>query len=130
MNKRDLDFWGITKFHRVEHDPFGHSPYPYLPEHIQSHFHAYRKSLHTSQAFRDYWDNIPPINDYYDSVGLHESLFTKRFADKGFKWDVYVDTSDLEGSRTAPLPMRRNDWSQKSVARFSNVARSSTGIVM
>ena len=46
MNKRDLDFWGITKFHRVEHDPFGRSPYPYLPEHIQSHFHAYRKPAH------------------------------------------------------------------------------------
>lgn len=103
MSKRDLDFWGITKFHRVEHDPFGRSPYPYLPEHIQSHFHAYRKSLHTSQAFRDYWDSIPPINDYYDSVGLHESLFTKRFADKGFKWDVYVDTSDLEGFTYGPI---------------------------
>lgn len=25
MNKRDLDFWGITKFHKVPQDPFGRS---------------------------------------------------------------------------------------------------------
>lgn len=103
MGKRDLDFWGITKFHKVPEDPFGRSPYDYLPEHIQSHFHAYRRSLHTSAAFRDYWDNLPPIHDYFDSVGLHESLFTKRFADKGFTWDVYVDTSDLEGFTYGPI---------------------------
>ncbi|MCI1643004.1 MAG: rhamnan synthesis F family protein [Bifidobacterium crudilactis] len=103
MGKRDLDFWGITKFHKVPKDPFGRSPYGYLPEHIQSHFHAYRRSLHTSAAFKDYWDNLPQINDYFDSVGLHESLFTKRFADKGFAWDVYVDTSDLEGFSYGPI---------------------------
>lgn len=103
MNKRDLDFWGITKFHKVPKDPFNRSPYGYLPEHIQSHFHAYRRSLHTSQAFRDYWDNLPEIKDYFDSVGLHESLFTKRFADKGFTWDVYVNTDDLEGFSYGPI---------------------------
>ncbi|WEV53130.1 rhamnan synthesis F family protein [Bifidobacterium sp. ESL0704] len=103
MDRRDLDFWGITKFHKVDGDPFGRSPYGYLPEHIQSHFHAYRKSLHTSKAFRDYWDNLPEIKSYFDSVGLHESLFTKRFADKGFKWDVYVNTDDLEGFSYGPI---------------------------
>ncbi|MBM6699813.1 rhamnan synthesis F family protein [Bifidobacterium pullorum subsp. saeculare] len=103
MNRRDLDFWGITKFHKVPRDPFNRSPYGYLPEHIQSHFHAYRRSLVTSKAFQDYWDNMPPIESYYDSVGLHESLFTKRFADQGFAWDVYVDTSDLEGFTYGPI---------------------------
>ncbi|MDF7663238.1 rhamnan synthesis F family protein [Bifidobacterium sp. ESL0763] len=103
MDQRDLDFWGITKFHKTEGDPFGRSPYGYLPEHIQSHFHAYRHSLVTSQAFHDYWDNLPEIKSYYDSVGLHESLFTKRFADKGFKWDVYVNTDDLEGFTYGPI---------------------------
>lgn len=60
MDQRDLDFWGITKFHKVPQDPFGRSPFGYLPEHIQSHFHAYRRSLITSKAFQDYWDNMPP----------------------------------------------------------------------
>ena len=103
MDQRDLDFWGITKFHKVPQDPFGRSPFGYLPEHIQSHFHAYRRSLIISKAFQDYWDNMPPIEDYYDSVGLHESLFTKRFADQGFKWDVYINTDDLENFTYGPI---------------------------
>ena len=103
MNKRDLDFWGITKFHKVPQDPFGRSPFGYLPEHIQSHFHAYRRSLVQSKEFQDYWNNMPQINSYYDSVGMHESLFTKRFADLGFKWDVYVNTDDLEGFTYGPI---------------------------
>lgn len=103
MDRKDLDFWGITKYHKVPKDPFGLSPYPYLPEHIQSHFHAYRRSLVTSQQFQNYWDNLPEITSYIDSVGLHESLFTKRFADKGFKWDVYVNTDDLEGFTYGPI---------------------------
>ena len=103
MNAKDLDFWGITKFHKVNGDPFGYSPYGYLPEHIQSHFHAYRKSFIQSKDFQDYWNNLPPINSYFESVGLHESVFTKRFADKGYKWSVYVDTSDLEGYSYGPI---------------------------
>ncbi|WEV72337.1 rhamnan synthesis F family protein [Bifidobacterium sp. ESL0790] len=103
MDQRDLDFWGITKFHRVPNDPFDRSPYGYLPEHIQSHFHAYRQSLVKSEEFQKYWDNLPEIKNYYDSVGLHESLFTKRFADKGFKWDVYVNTDSLEGFTYGPI---------------------------
>ncbi|WEV69550.1 rhamnan synthesis protein F [Bifidobacterium sp. ESL0775] len=103
MDQRDLDFWGITKYNKVEKDPFGRSPYGYLPEHIQSHFHAYRHSLVKSEAFQNYWDHIPEIRNYDDSVGLHESLFTKRFADKGFKWDVYVNTDDLDDLTYGPI---------------------------
>ncbi|WEV72338.1 rhamnan synthesis F family protein [Bifidobacterium sp. ESL0790] len=103
MDQRDLDFWGITKYHQVAKDPFGDSPYGYLPEHIQSHFHAYRKSLVQSKDFQDYWDHLPQIRTYNDSVGLHESLFTKRFADKGFKWDTYVNTDEMEKLTYGPI---------------------------
>lgn len=103
MDSRDLDFWGITKFHKIPKDPFGRSEWEYLPEHIQSHFMAYRKSLVSSEEFREYWENIPPIRDYFDAVGLHEAPFTKRFHDKGFSWDVYVNTDDLEGVTYGPI---------------------------
>lgn len=112
MGNKDLDFWGITKFHKVEEDPFGRSPYDYLPEHIQSHFHAYRRSFHTSPLFKEYWDNLPPIESYLDSVGLHESLFTKHFADAGFTWDVYVNTDDLEGYSYGPITFAITDLVQ------------------
>ena len=37
-----------------------------------------------------YWDNMPMIESYTDSVQRYEAVFTKQFEDKGFKWDVYV----------------------------------------
>lgn len=103
MAEKDLDFWGITKFHKVDWDPFGCSFYGYLPEHIQSHFIVYRNSFLKSPELKEYWDNIPKIKSYEESVGYHESAFTKRFADKGFLWDVYVNTDDYEGITSYPL---------------------------
>lgn len=41
-----------------------------------------------------YWDNMPMIESYTDSVQRYEAVFTKQFEDKGFKWDVYVKTDD------------------------------------
>lgn len=103
MDGRDLDFWGITWYHQYDADPFGTIPEGYIPRHIQSHFHAYRRSLISSRAFQDYWRNLPVMNNYFDSVGKHEVPFTKRFESLGFKSDVYVNTEDLEGVTTGPI---------------------------
>ena len=103
MAGRDIDFWGITWFHEVPFDPFGYALEGYLPRHLQSHFHAYRRSLVTSKAFQDYWDEIPEINSYEQSVGLHEVPFTQRFERLGFTSDVYVNTEDLEGFTFSPV---------------------------
>lgn len=96
MDKRDLDFWRITKYPKVGVDPFGTISYGYIPEHIQSHFIAVRNNMLKSMEFRDYWDNRPEITCYADAVGKHEAIFTKSFGDKGFRWAVYVDTTDRE----------------------------------
>ena len=95
MEQKDVDFWGITIFHEVPFDPFGVVEYGYLPTHIQSHFIACRKKFFTDKRFQDYWDSKPMIKDYNEAVGLHEAIFTKKFEDMGFKWDVYVDTRDM-----------------------------------
>lgn len=92
MDQRDLDFWGITMFHEYkEGDPFGTIPYGYIPNHIQSHFIAVRKPMLNSLEYQMYWDHMQMIHDYREAVGCHEAIFTKRFADAGFKWDVYAD---------------------------------------
>lgn len=96
MKDRDVDFWGITKHNRMEEDIFGINPYGYMPEHIQSHFMVFRKRLLCSKEFQNYWDNFRVIKNYRESVGYHESYFTKYFSDLGYKWDVSVDVSDLE----------------------------------
>ena len=82
MNKRDLDFWGITKFHRVEHDPFGRSPLPLpsgttftslFPLHIAKVCTRARRSGITGITFL-------PSMTITILWACHESLFTKRFA--------------------------------------------------
>jgi len=102
MNKRDLDFWGITKFHKVMSNLYDNM-YGYLPEHIQSHFIAVRQSMLKSVEFQRYWKTRPQIKSYADAVGKHESIFTKLFGDAGFKWDCYVDTTNLEKFTHYPL---------------------------
>jgi Lipopolysaccharide biosynthesis protein len=105
MNEQDLDFWGITKHHGWDFDPFGKVKYGYLPEHIQSHFVAIRKRMHTSYEFKSYWDNMREITSYDEAISYHEAIFTKDFADKGFKWNVFVDTDDLKETTPYPLLM-------------------------
>ncbi len=95
MAAKDLDFWGITQFYKTDFDPWGKLPDGYIPDHIQSHFIAVRSSLLNSDAFHDYWDNMPMITGYLDSVINHESRFTKHFEKAGFKWEVYCDAKEL-----------------------------------
>lgn len=104
MDKRDdLDFWGITKFNRVEYDPLGTIECNYIPEHLQSYFIAVRKSLFRTPEYRAYWDRMPPIRGYDDSIGKYEAVFTKKFADLGYRWDTYIPMDDLKEVSPHPL---------------------------
>ena len=100
----DLDFWGLSMHHGAKSNPFkGKHLYRYLPVHIQSHFIVYRKRFVQSPELQKYWDEMPMIENYTDSVQRYEAVFTKQFADRGFKWDVYVKTDDLKDFTDYPL---------------------------
>lgn len=86
MDARDVDFWGMTAY--AEDRPFEGDV---IPTHLQSFWHAYRKSLVTSMAFQEYWDKLPVYDDYAKATHEHEIPFTQRFADLGFTWDSYTD---------------------------------------
>ena len=102
--RTNLDFWGLTVHHGAEGNPFkGKHLYNYLPVHIQSHFIVYRKKFIQSKELQNYWDTMPMIESYTDSVQRYESVFTKQFADKGYQWDVYVNTDDLKEFTDYPL---------------------------
>lgn len=101
--KEDLDFWGITLYHGSPVVPFGCNPYGCLPLHIQSHFIVYRQRFVKSLDLQLFWKDMKPISGYEESIGIYESYFTKAFEDKGFKWDVYVDTRDLKDYTDYPL---------------------------
>jgi rhamnosyltransferase len=98
MDSRELDFWGISAHKAIDSSFVDGVALPY---HIQSHFIAVRRKLLKTQHFRSYWEDMPPINSYSDSVFFHESRFTKHFADRGFGHGVYVKDEDSE----SPYPI-------------------------
>lgn len=109
MDKRDVDFWGITKHHGFPFDPFGTIPCGYIPEHIQSSFICIRNAMLSSIEFHKYWNDMPAVNSYGDAVGKHEAIFTHTFEDYGFKSDVYVQTDDLKDYTHYPLMLEAKE---------------------
>lgn len=97
MDNRQVDFWGITAYagETVNNEV--------IPTHLQAYWHAYRKSLVSSEAFHEYWDNMPIWSDYAEVTRKHEMAFTKHFEDLGFKWDSYVDWRKYQGISSYPL---------------------------
>ena len=83
MDKNEnLDFWGITQHpdYKVDNEDipaYNINPYGYLPKHIQNYFMVYRNSFVKKKDLYDFWNNLPEINGYFDSVGLFETVFTK-----------------------------------------------------
>ncbi|MEG0910143.1 MAG: rhamnan synthesis F family protein [Ruthenibacterium sp.] len=101
MARRDVDFWGLTR-HKGARVASWDNAVSIAP-HVQSFFFAVRKTMFTDARFLEYWENLPPIETYWDAVGKHEVLFTEKFAALGFTWDVYVHTEALELYNDYPL---------------------------
>lgn len=80
-------------------------PYGYSPEHIQSSFTAFRKSLVMSNVFQTYWKELPAIRSYNESGGRHEQFITKYFEDNGFRWDCYTDFRELHTGYYGDAPL-------------------------
>ena len=109
MNNKNVDFWGITMHHKVDYDCWNTCKYKYIPAHIQSSFLVIRQSLIKSIEYKKMWNEMPMINSYAESIGLYEAVFTKEFNEKGFKSDVYIDTSDLKDYTRYPLMMMSDE---------------------
>lgn len=116
MENRKLDFWGITKFHGRKNKGYldKYISYDYLPEHIQSHFIAIRGKMLKSYELKYYWDNMKPVNSYAEAVGYHEAIFTQKFSDYGYTWDVYADSNYLKPSCEYPLMWQPLDFIKKT----------------
>ena len=112
MNGRDLDFWGLTKHYRIPFNPYQTQGLDEVPEHIQSSFICIRRKMACSIEFREYWDKMPPIDNYADAVGRHEAIFTQKFKNFGFTCDTYVQTDDLEEYTRYPLMLEPKELIQ------------------
>lgn len=103
MNACDIDFWGITIHHGAPFDVWGILEEHILPVHIQSHFIAVRKPMLRSYEFQKYWKHRPRIRTYEEAVAYHEAIFTKRFADMGYRWEVLCDTTERMNETLYPM---------------------------
>ena len=97
MDGRDVDFWGITAYTGEV------TRFEIIPTHIQSYWHAYRRSIITSPDFQSYWEHLPLWESYADVTRNHEMQFTKHFADLCFTWDTYIAYQKYRG--LTPYPM-------------------------
>ena len=82
----DISFWGMTEHATMRPHPF--LAQRELPRHLQSHWIAVRRRLLTDPAFREYWEQMPPVSSYRDSIQWHESRFTGHFAELDHTWQV------------------------------------------
>ncbi|WP_164509749.1 rhamnan synthesis F family protein [Gulosibacter massiliensis] len=85
MDPKPIDFWGLT-------DHVAVSPHPMLgkgimPEHLQSYWIAFRKSLVNTADFRDYWSSLPNGMSYHDVITVFEAALTRHFGDLGYAWE-------------------------------------------
>jgi rhamnosyltransferase len=80
----ELDFWGLTEHGKTRRHPFDKKKS--MPAHLQSHWLAVRSRMTGSEDWRQYWDEMPMIESYADSVMTHESVFTGWFAERGYAW--------------------------------------------
>ncbi|MBS7577281.1 MULTISPECIES: rhamnan synthesis F family protein [unclassified Enterococcus] len=102
---KEIDFWGLTKVGEMQLPPhlLPTAYYGYYPDHIQSHWIAIRSSLFNTMDWEKYWYDMPEITSYDMSVGHHETVFTRYFADLGYKWQVSVDTDHFYPNTIAPI---------------------------
>ncbi|MCC2033401.1 rhamnan synthesis F family protein [Microbacterium allomyrinae] len=77
-----VHFWGMTDHAREEPNPF--TGEGVLHYHLQSFWIAVRREMFLTEAWRQYWRDLPAMPDYYDAVLKHETVFTEHFATQGF----------------------------------------------
>lgn len=97
MSAKPVDFWGITAYAGEE---VGEEV---IPTHLQAYWHAYRRTLVSSPAFHEYWEQMPQWNDYAAVTRNHEMALTPHFEELGFTWDSYVDWKKYAGISSYPL---------------------------
>ncbi|NYG98723.1 rhamnosyltransferase [Schumannella luteola] len=92
MDAQKLDFWGMTEHGEQTPNPFTRTGK--LHAHIQSHWISVRRSMFLSDEWAEYWDTMPPIVSYTDSILSHESKFTHHFREAGFTVDIAYKRRD------------------------------------
>ena len=96
MSRKDVDFWGITAYagETVNDEK--------IPTHLQAYWHAYRRSLVSSQAFHEYWENMPLWKDYAEVTRKHEMTIHQAFRPAWLQMGVLHRLAQVQGLLVLP----------------------------
>ena len=105
-NTSNIDFWGITLHPRINARINDKQKLPYINEHIQSYFLVFNHQVFLSKTFSDFFQNLPPINNFLDAVVLFELELTRVLSEDGhFRYSSYVDPEKFPDCNcTIPYP--------------------------
>lgn len=104
MAVKNIDFWGIS-YGEIQEDIIGFNRYGYIPNHLQSYFLVIESLLLQSEAFYDYWEALTDTESREEAIGRHETIFTKHFADLGYRHDALVHENRDSAMYIHPLKM-------------------------
>jgi rhamnosyltransferase len=89
MDKKDCDFWGITK------NNFGYkkSRFKFFVKrpHIQSYFISFKKNVFTSKIFNNFMQSITVQKSKRDIISKYEIGLSELLYENYFKYDVYIN---------------------------------------
>lgn len=105
MEKTKCAMWGITAHKEVAEDST--KGQEFVPFHLNSHFISFRKPVLDSKHFKTYWENLPVIRSYEDSIRLHELKVTGYFQERGFAVSSYVKSEDYGAPYAAFMEIDR-----------------------
>lgn len=98
MEKKDCDFWGITKnnfgYRKVPNHFFVRRP------HIQSYFIVLKNNTFKSDDFTNFMKSIKPENSKCVVVSNYEIGLSEMLVEKGFRYDVYIDAYERINNMT------------------------------
>jgi rhamnosyltransferase len=96
MERNGIDFWGLTNHGKLEEGlPGMKGP---VPEHIQSYFASFGKTVTQSKEFRNFWLEVKIIQNIVSVIELYELNLTQLLIKAGFKYSVYVDIVNRNSS--------------------------------
>lgn len=90
----NVDFWGLTNNRETPKSRYTQG----FREHIQSYFITFKKSVITSHAFREFWENVKNYTNVQDVIDNYETQVTTKFIDVGFKYAVIFNTVNEDAS--------------------------------
>ena len=65
-----------------------------VPEHVQSYFMTFKKTVLVSSVFRDFWNNVKEYSDVNIVIQKYETQLTGRLKDAGFGYDAMHRSHD------------------------------------